>query len=172
MNIWMIDYSPVSAGPAECYLAAVLNLPAVGKCAAQFVSHVIELSEVDDPEDAMHVIGFSLGGQLAGQVAEHLQPVKLPRITGAYVIVYFLYYVGPKLKSRTPKRVLLGQTLPICFGKNYFINLITNPRSFYALQRLTTIRESSFREPLNLKPRSMTKLSSEAPTLSGYAWNI
>lgn len=96
MNVWMIDYSLVSAGPAECYLAAVLNLPAVGKCAAQFAGRVIELSEADDPEDAMHVIGFSLGGQLAGQLAEHLQPVKLPRITGASVVVHFVHCASPK----------------------------------------------------------------------------
>lgn len=84
VNVWMIDYSNVSTGPAECYLAAVYNLPAVGKCAAQFTGKVMGLSELEDDDESMHVIGFSLGGQLAGQVAEHLKPTKLPRITGAF----------------------------------------------------------------------------------------
>lgn len=78
----MIDYSGVSSGPPECYLAAVYNLPSVGTCAALFVRKIVELSEIKDRGEAMHLVGFSLGGQLAGQVAEHLKPVKLPRITG------------------------------------------------------------------------------------------
>lgn len=82
INVWMIDYKDVCAGPRECYLAAVYNLPAVGKCAALFVRKIIELSEVEVPEEAMHVIGFSLRGQLASQLAKHLKPIKLPRITG------------------------------------------------------------------------------------------
>lgn len=86
VNVWMIDYSGVSAGPIECYLAAVLNLPSVGKCTALFVRKIMELSEVQDHKNLMHVVGFSLGGQLAGQVAEHLKPVKLPRITGSLVV--------------------------------------------------------------------------------------
>ncbi|XP_025420139.1 pancreatic lipase-related protein 3-like isoform X2 [Sipha flava] len=82
VNVWMLDYSGVSAGPVKCYLAAVFNLPSVGKCTALFVRKIMELSEVKEHKDIMHVIGFSLGGQLAGHVAEHLKPVKLPRITG------------------------------------------------------------------------------------------
>lgn len=82
VNVWMIDYREVSAGPRECYLAAVFNLPAVGKCTALFVRKIIELSEVDVPEETMHVIGFSLGGQLASQISKNLKPIKLPRITG------------------------------------------------------------------------------------------
>jgi len=78
----MIDYTDVSNGPFQCYLTAVYNLPKVGKCAALFVSKVMELSKVGDQDDLMHVIGFSLGGQLAGMIAEHLKPMKLPRITG------------------------------------------------------------------------------------------
>ncbi|XP_025420141.1 lipase member H-A-like isoform X4 [Sipha flava] len=30
VNVWMLDYSGVSAGPVKCYLAAVFNLPSVG----------------------------------------------------------------------------------------------------------------------------------------------
>jgi hypothetical protein len=86
VNVWMLDYSGVSAGPVKCYLAAVFNLPSVGKCTALFVRKIMELSEVKEHKDIMHVIGFSLGGQLAGHVAEHLKPVKLPRITGLLAV--------------------------------------------------------------------------------------
>jgi len=88
----MIDYKDVCAGPRECYLAAVYNLPAVGKCAALFVRKIIELSEVEKPEEEMHVIGFSLGGQLASQLAKYLKPIKLPRITGElqHIIIILL----------------------------------------------------------------------------------
>lgn len=78
----MIDYSNLSAGPKECYVAAVYNLPSVGKCAALFVNKIIQLSEVKDRGDEMHAIGFSLGGQLASQLAEYLKPYILPWITG------------------------------------------------------------------------------------------
>jgi len=85
VNVWMIDYSDVSNGPNECYLAAVYNLPFVGKCAALFINKIISLSEVNNYEESMHVIGFSLGGQLASKVAENLKPLVLPRITGKHV---------------------------------------------------------------------------------------
>lgn len=78
----MIDYSGISNGPELCYIVAVYNLPSVGTCAAIFVRKIMELSELEDPREAMHLIGFSLGGQLAGQIAENLKPIKLPRITG------------------------------------------------------------------------------------------
>lgn len=84
LNVWMIDYSGVSAGPKECYVAAVYNLPSVGKCAAIFVKKIIQLSEVIDRGDEMHAIGFSLGGQLASQLAEYLKPYILPWITGTF----------------------------------------------------------------------------------------
>lgn len=82
INVWMINYSDVSSGPAECYLAAVYNLPSVGLCTALFVRKIMKLSQVKDHDEGIHIIGFSLGGQLAGQVAEHLKPLKLSRITG------------------------------------------------------------------------------------------
>lgn len=99
VNVWMIDYSGVSAGPVECYLAAVFNLPSVGKCTALFMRKVMELSEVQDHKDLMHVIGFSLGGQLAGQVAEHLKPIKLPRITGSLIKLHILSTYEHRLKK-------------------------------------------------------------------------
>lgn len=101
----MIDYKDVSSGPAICYIAAVYNLPVVGKCAAQFTKKILELSEVEDHEEMMHVIGFSLGGQLAGQIAEHLKPIKLSRITGkknCNLFVNLFFYFGLLcLNSRT-----------------------------------------------------------------------
>jgi len=82
----MIDYTDVSNGPFQCYLTAVYNLPTVGKCAALFVSKVMELSKVGDQDDLMHVIGFSLGSHLAAIMADHLKPMKLSRITGTWYL--------------------------------------------------------------------------------------
>ncbi|VVC37136.1 Hypothetical protein CINCED_3A001901 [Cinara cedri] len=81
VNVWMIDYSELSSGPMKCYLAAVYNLPSVAKCAALLVRKIIDISEVKDPKEVMHLIGFSLGGQLTSQIAEQMKPFSLPRIT-------------------------------------------------------------------------------------------
>lgn len=85
-NVWMVDYRDLSAGPVQCYLAAVYNLPSVGKCTALMVRKIMELSEVEDDEDLMHLVAFSLGAHLAGQIAEHLKPTVLPRITGKQLV--------------------------------------------------------------------------------------
>lgn len=99
VNVWMIDYSSVSAGPDECYVAAVYNLQFVGKCAALFIAEVMRLSDV---KELMHVIGFSLGGQLASYVAKHLKPVVLPRITGKQMSIFLFEFKSCTYKiSRT-----------------------------------------------------------------------
>ncbi|CAH1724056.1 unnamed protein product [Aphis gossypii] len=131
INVWMIDYKDVSAGPRECYLAAVYNLPAVGKCAALFVRKIIELSEVEVPEEAMHVIGFSLGGQLASQLAKHLKPIKLPRITGLdpALPLYYSTHLNSRLSRNDAKFVdvihtnalIQGQLAP-CGDVDFYVN--------------------------------------------------
>lgn len=131
INVWMIDYKDVCAGPRECYLAAVYNLPAVGKCAALFVRKIIELSEVEVPEEAMHVIGFSLGGQLASQLAKHLKPIKLPRITGLdpALPLYYSTHLNSRLSRNDAKFVdvihtnalIQGQLAP-CGDVDFYVN--------------------------------------------------
>ncbi|XP_034471965.1 pancreatic triacylglycerol lipase [Drosophila innubila] len=72
-----IDYGPLVRYP--CYVQAVQNLPLVSMCLGQLINNLVERAIVQ--HEAIHIIGFSLGGQLAGQTANHLKR-KLKRITG------------------------------------------------------------------------------------------
>ncbi|KAH8376988.1 hypothetical protein KR093_002551 [Drosophila rubida] len=72
-----IDYAPLVRAP--CYIQAVQNLPVVAKCLAQLINELLSRGIVQ--HDAIHIIGFSLGGQVAGQTANYLKR-KLKRITG------------------------------------------------------------------------------------------
>lgn len=82
-NIWMIDWSEVAAGP--CYPIVVSNLNYVGKCIAQLVKEILEISQVPK-ESAFHLIGFSVGAHLAAYVGNHVRPYKFSRITGNYAL--------------------------------------------------------------------------------------
>lgn len=73
-----VDWAPL-AGPAPWYGVAVANAKKVGARTGQLLSFMkqnVELSFED-----VHVIGFSLGGQLVAFVGQELNGV-LPRITG------------------------------------------------------------------------------------------
>ncbi|KAH8412678.1 hypothetical protein KR009_004492, partial [Drosophila setifemur] len=72
-----IDYGPLVRSP--CYPQAVYNLPLVSKCLAQLINNLVDLGIVKN--ELIHLIGFSLGGQVAGQTANYLKR-KLTRITG------------------------------------------------------------------------------------------
>ncbi|XP_016929980.3 pancreatic triacylglycerol lipase [Drosophila suzukii] len=72
-----IDYGPLVRYP--CYIQAVQNLPLVSQCLAQLINNLVDRAIV--PNDQIHLIGFSLGGQVAGQTANYLKR-KLKRITG------------------------------------------------------------------------------------------
>ncbi|BFF94794.1 pancreatic triacylglycerol lipase [Drosophila madeirensis] len=72
-----IDYGPLVRYP--CYVQAVQNVPLVSKCLAQLINNLVDRSIV--PNEMIHLIGFSLGGQVAGQTTNHLKR-KLKRITG------------------------------------------------------------------------------------------
>uniref|UniRef100_A0A0A1XTJ9 Pancreatic lipase-related protein 2 n=1 Tax=Zeugodacus cucurbitae TaxID=28588 RepID=A0A0A1XTJ9_ZEUCU len=74
-NIIYVDWAALSPGP--CYINAVHNTKHVGACVAQLVERILEMGTTD-----MHVIGFSLGAQLANYVARNLGSFQLPRITG------------------------------------------------------------------------------------------
>lgn len=78
-NVISIDYNPLALEP--CYFHAVKNLPTVANCTAQLLNYLVDQQVV--PLEAIHVIGFSLGGQTAGMIANFM-PVgrKLLRITG------------------------------------------------------------------------------------------
>lgn len=72
-----IDYGPLAREP--CYVHAVANAPIVGRCLAQFVDALID--EGFFTPDDIHIIGFSLGSQIAGLTANFVKH-KLKWITG------------------------------------------------------------------------------------------
>lgn len=77
-NVVSVDYHPLALEP--CYLQAVQNLPTVAKCTAQLLDLLVSMNIFK--LDAIHVIGFSLGAQTAGMVANFIKSGKLKRITG------------------------------------------------------------------------------------------
>ncbi|XP_052870690.1 lipase member H-A-like [Anopheles cruzii] len=77
-NIISVDYGPLALEP--CYLQAVRNLPTVANCTAQLLDFIIASRIV--PLEDIHVVGFSLGGQTSGMIANYLRAGKLRRITG------------------------------------------------------------------------------------------
>lgn len=78
-NVYVIsvDYGPLV--PYPCYFSAVQNLPLASKCLAHLINNLVEQNIVSN--DDIHIIGFSLGAQVAGQTANYVQR-KLKRITG------------------------------------------------------------------------------------------
>lgn len=78
-NIISVDYKNLAMEP--CYPVAVRNLPTVANCTAQLLDFLIDNNIFKI--ESIHVIGFSLGAQTAGMVANHLREGrKLKRITG------------------------------------------------------------------------------------------
>ncbi|ALC38227.1 CG34447, partial [Drosophila busckii] len=72
-----IDYGPLVRYP--CYVQAVRNLPVVSKCLAQLINNLLDRGIVQNEQ--LHIIGFSLGGQVAGQTSNYLKR-KPKHITG------------------------------------------------------------------------------------------
>ncbi|XP_059222111.1 pancreatic lipase-related protein 2 [Stomoxys calcitrans] len=73
-NVFFVDWSKLAIGP--CYTSAVHNLRHSGACVAQLVQRIVDTGTTD-----IHVIGFSLGGQLGNYIANKLDSFLLPRIT-------------------------------------------------------------------------------------------
>ncbi|XP_055918639.1 uncharacterized protein LOC129950742 [Eupeodes corollae] len=74
-NIIYVDWSILCPGP--CYISSAQNTKHSGACTAQLVERIMDLGSTD-----IHVIGFSLGAQVASYVARNLGSFLLPRITG------------------------------------------------------------------------------------------
>ncbi|XP_017026113.1 pancreatic triacylglycerol lipase [Drosophila kikkawai] len=100
-----IDYKPLVPDP--CYFSAVQNLPLVSQCLAQLINNLVDRNIV--PNENIHIIGFSLGGQVAGQTANYLKR-KLKRITG--------------LDPAKPMFVLAGNTSRLDPGDAEFVDVI------------------------------------------------
>lgn len=78
-NIISVDYKNLALEP--CYSIAVINLPTIANCTAQLLDFLVDQNIV--ALSSIHVIGFSLGAQLAGIIANFLKNGrKLKRITG------------------------------------------------------------------------------------------
>ncbi|KAL0267541.1 UNVERIFIED_CONTAM: hypothetical protein PYX00_009786 [Menopon gallinae] len=77
-NIISVDYNPLVREP--CYVQSVLNVPLISNCTSQMIDTMIEegIFRLED----LHVIGFSLGGQVSGQLSRFLKSGTLKRITG------------------------------------------------------------------------------------------
>lgn len=76
VHVVSVDFGPLVKD--TCYLQAIKNLKTVAKCVAQFIDGLLQKIYT---KDDLHVIGFSLGAQTAGMVANHVK-TKLSRITG------------------------------------------------------------------------------------------
>lgn len=78
VHVISVDYGAIVKPP--CYLPwAVTNARIVAKCMAQFIDNLIAAKIYEN--DNIHLIGFSLGAQIAGLTANHVQN-QLRRITG------------------------------------------------------------------------------------------
>ncbi|XP_063241638.1 pancreatic triacylglycerol lipase-like [Bacillus rossius redtenbacheri] len=77
-NVISVDYGPLARD--GCYIQATYNVDLVGNCTAQMIDYLVDqgAARLED----FHVIGFSLGGQVAGQVGRFLKSGQLQRVTG------------------------------------------------------------------------------------------
>ncbi|XP_069682913.1 phospholipase A1-like isoform X1 [Periplaneta americana] len=66
--------------PDGCYIHGTINLPVIANCTAQLIDFLVKKMKV--PLQNIHVIGFSLGAQVAGQAGNFMTVGKLKRITG------------------------------------------------------------------------------------------
>lgn len=82
-NLIYVDWSDLA--PSPCYLSAVHNIKHTGACIAELVERILDLGT-----DDIHLIGFSLGAQVTNFVALNLKSFKIPRITGLY---HYLNYI-------------------------------------------------------------------------------
>ncbi|KAF4525574.1 hypothetical protein B566_EDAN010433 [Ephemera danica] len=77
-NVISVDWGRLARSP--CYIQATKNVVLAGLCTAQLIKALVRARSI--PLSSIHVIGFSLGAQVSGQVATFLRPRKLTRITG------------------------------------------------------------------------------------------
>lgn len=78
LNVISVDYKELVQAP--CYVQAVHNVPLVGKCTKMLLLRLFRLRPDLNLRD-LHVIGFSLGAQVAGHVGR-LMNRTITRITG------------------------------------------------------------------------------------------
>lgn len=83
-NVILVDWSPFTALP--WYSMAVQNGPRVGRYVARFIRFLLKNNA---NLETMHVVGFSLGAEVAGFIGKTLKEwgFILPRITGKYMLI-------------------------------------------------------------------------------------
>ena len=79
VNIISVDYANLVREP--CYFQAVENSDVVAKCTSQFLEELINIRS-DFDLTQIHVIGLSLGAQVAGQISNYFTLGQIERITG------------------------------------------------------------------------------------------
>lgn len=95
-NVILVDWSPLCALP--WYAHAVLNAHIVGVYLSKFLKFIVKHGV---PIKSIHIIGFSLGAEIAGFTGKDKSLGKLARITGKFRIFYyfrriFIYFrMGP-----------------------------------------------------------------------------
>lgn len=67
------------------YDAAARNTREAGRSLANFLDNLIQETQ-GAARQGLHIVGFSLGAQVAGISAAQLKAGTLPRITGAYYL--------------------------------------------------------------------------------------
>lgn len=99
-NVILVDWSPFTALP--WYSMAVQNGPRVGRYVARFIRFLLKNNA---NLETMHVVGFSLGAEVAGFIGKTLKEwgFILPRITGEYANTWGLWpckkWCCPRMRS-------------------------------------------------------------------------
>lgn len=78
-NVILVDWSPLCAFP--WYAHAVINTPVVGLYLSKFIKFIVSHGV---PIKSIHLIGFSLGAEIAGFTGKETTFGRLPRITGFF----------------------------------------------------------------------------------------
>jgi pimeloyl-ACP methyl ester carboxylesterase len=82
INVVVLNWCMLARGPH--YDTAARNTKEAGRSLASFLDNLIRNVHWADRQD-LHVVGFSLGAQVAGIAAAHLRNGMLPRITGPFI---------------------------------------------------------------------------------------
>ncbi|KAL5240399.1 hypothetical protein ACI65C_007809 [Semiaphis heraclei] len=132
-NIITIDYHPIATS-LKCYDVAVQNVPIIAKCLTQLL---VAILDEYDQFSYVHLIGFSLGSQVAGLVGELFKKKgkTLNRITGLDPALPHFEYTWSFLNAESAKVVdvihtncgALGQLLPMGTVDFYANGGITQP---------------------------------------------
>lgn len=83
MNVITVDYSTLAK--MNCYLMAVKSAPVISKCLAELIDAIV-FAQKDISLKDIHIIGFSLGAQIAGQMSTYKKTQSpYTRITGTQI---------------------------------------------------------------------------------------